>query len=267
MWMHLLSAWYSGYRSRSFQALFIISLLSMGGTILAATFSGRQPSTVAMDVGLSSMRFVSVLMTLFWCQELIGKEIERKTVFFALTYPIGRSAYIIGRYLGILLLTLVATMLLGVMLLITIKLATPQGYQQSTPIDLTQLPLVLAFNFLDLAVVAAFSTLIASISTTPMLPLAMGAAFSIAARSLGPTIEFLRRKGDMAADIAPIFDPILSATLWIMPDLSRMDIRVAALYSQNLDSLSMLLSAAMCFAYIIIMMALATWQFNRREFI
>ena len=57
----------------------------MGGAYLAAEFSGRQPGTVALDVGLSAIRIIGLLLVLFWCQEMVGKEIERRTVFFART--------------------------------------------------------------------------------------------------------------------------------------------------------------------------------------
>jgi hypothetical protein len=50
----------------------------MGVAYLSASFSPRQPQTVALDVGLSGLRFSLVLFALFWVQELVGREIESR---------------------------------------------------------------------------------------------------------------------------------------------------------------------------------------------
>ena len=64
-------------------------------------------------MGLSGIR-ISMTFSLIWVQELVGREIERRTVFLVLAYPMPRAAYILGRYLGILLLAAAAILLLGV---------------------------------------------------------------------------------------------------------------------------------------------------------
>ena len=94
------SAVLSGLRSHSFQLLVVLSLLIIGVAWLAANFSARHPATLALDVGISGMRAILVFMSLFWVQELIGRDIERKTVMFALSYPVPRSHYLLGRFCG-----------------------------------------------------------------------------------------------------------------------------------------------------------------------
>ena len=55
-------------------AILVLGVLLVGVAFLSASFSPRQPKTVALDVGLSGMRFSLVLFALFWVQELIGRE-------------------------------------------------------------------------------------------------------------------------------------------------------------------------------------------------
>jgi Flp pilus assembly protein protease CpaA len=74
----LLSAWRAGLRSRSIQGVLVLGILLMGVAYLSASFSPRQPQTVALDVGLSGLRFSLVLFALFWIQELVGREIESR---------------------------------------------------------------------------------------------------------------------------------------------------------------------------------------------
>ena len=267
MWQHAIVAWRSGLRSRSFQALFILGAVVLGGAYLASQFSGRQPATVALDVGISGVRFVALLMVVFWCQELVAREVERRTVFLALAYPVPRAYYIVGRYLGIVSLAALAIFLLGLMLTGSAYLAGRE-YIQASPIDLGWgLWLTLLFILIDIAVVGAVTMLIATLSSTPLLPLALGAAFAVAARSLGTTIAYLRDKDSGASEWSATLGPVVDCLHWLVPDLGRLDIRAMALYSQAPALEELVWPAGTCLAYIFVALTLAVLVFRRRQFI
>ena len=267
MWQHAIVAWRSGLRSRSFQALFILGVLVLGGAYLASLFSGRQPATVALDVGISGVRFVAVLMVVFWCQELVAREVERRTVFLALAYPVPRAYYLVGRYLGVVSLAALAVFLLGLMLTGSAYLAGRE-YLQASPIDLGWgLWLTLLFILIDVAVVGAVTMLIAALSSTPLLPLAIGAGFAVAARSLGTTIAYLKDKDSGATEWSATLGPVVDVLHWLIPDLGRLDIRAVTLYSQVPTLQALVWPAGMCLAYIVVTLALAVLVFRRRQFI
>lgn len=261
----LLSAWRAGLRSRSIQAVLVLGVLLVGVAFLSGMFSPRQPKTVALDVGLSGIRFSLVLFALFWVQELIGQEIQRRTVLFSLTYPVARGHYIAGRYLGVLGLLAIAAILLG-MLLWVVVLNTGGNYEQGfavapgLPYWLTVLGL-----WADAAVVAAFATWIASLSTVNVLPLALGLAFAVAGKSLGAVVEYLMTGADNDASIMQLA-PIVDAIQWFLPDLSRLDWRAWPMYGMPPDAAAMTGSGLMAASYSALMLALAIWAFSRREF-
>ena len=266
MFQFVVSAWRSGFRGKSFHAIFVFGLLLVGVAYLTGHFSPRQPQTVALDVGLSGLRFSLVLLSLFWVQELVGREIDRRTVIFALTYPVPRSHYVIGRYLGILALSLVATIIFGLALWLAVILAGG-GYEQQFSVMLG-LPYwtTIAGLWLEVAVVTAFALWIASLSTVAVLPLALGAAFAIGANSLGTVRDYLSHGAD--GDIAMVerFDPITYGIQWLMPDLSRLDWRLWPMYSMPPRADEVLWAVAMALGYIALMIGLAATAFSRREF-
>ncbi len=262
---HLIVAWRSGLRSRSFHALFVLGLLAMGASYLAAQFSGRQPATVAVDIGISGVRLIILLMTVFWCQELVAREVERRTVFLALAYPVPRSHYLLGRYFGVLALAAAAVIVLGLLLSLTTYFAT-HIYRQASPISFAGLWLTLFYVWLDAAVVAAFTVLITTVSTTPLLPLALGFAFALAARSLGPALAYLRDKDGGDAELSSSLGPVVENFRWLLPDLSRLDIRDVALYGKMLSGEALMLSVGMCLTYIVLLMLLSVWLFRKRQF-
>lgn len=261
----LLSAWRAGLRSRSIQAVLVLAVLLVGVAYLSASFSPRQPRTVALDVGLSGIRFTLVLFALFWVQELVGHEIQRRTVLFALTYPVPRGHYILGRYFGMLGLLALAAVLFGLLMWLVV-LNSGGGYEQGFgvapggPYWLTVLGL-----WLDAAVVMAFALWIATMSTVPMLPLALGLAFASGGKSLGAVVDYLAKGADGDPQLLRLA-PVVNAIQWVLPDLSRLDWRAWPMYGLAPDGGAMVGGVILAFSYASVMVGLAILTFNRREF-
>lgn len=261
------SAVLSGLRSHSFQLLVVLSLLIIGVAWLAANFSARHPATLALDVGISGMRAILVFMSLFWVQELIGRDIERKTVMFALSYPVPRSHYLLGRFFGIAFLSAGAVLIMGALLWLTVYF-NPLEYKQLTPVD-TGIAYwaTCAYLYLAIMVVVAFAVLVATLSTTPMLPLMLGLGFAVVASSIGVSLDFLLYS-DLAEERHRTYlGGMLELASYAIPDLSRLDIRDWTLYGVIPDAKQLLLPVLMAFAYIAAMLGLAINRFQAREFI
>lgn len=255
-----------GFRSRSFHGVLVLGVAMVIVAFLAASFSPRHPQTVALDVGLSGLRFALVLMGLFWVQDFVSKEVERKTVLYALSYPVARSRYLFGRLLGILILLGLATLMLAFLLLLAV-LNAGGGYEQAYPVNLG-LPYWLAVGgvLLGVWVVTAFAFMLASLSTVSFLPLAVGAAFAIAAQSLGAVSQYLASGADGQEELVARYGPILAVVRWVLPDLSRIDWRDWPMYGVQPPLGEMGFAAIACLAYAIAMYLLAALAFSRRDF-
>lgn len=267
MWQFFLSAWRSGFRSKGVQAIVVIGAMLVCAAYLAGMFSPRQPRTVALDVGFSGLRFSLVLLAVYWVQELVGREIERRTVVFALTYPVSRSAYILGRFSGIVGLLCLAALLLALLLWLAVLLSGA-GYEQQFAVSLGWPYWLSMIGFLlDAIVVAAFTLAIASISTVPLLPVALGIAFAIAGKSLGPVMDYLAKGADGDKDLSSRYGPVVELIGSVLPDLSRLDWRAAAMYGVDLPLAPMLAAVVMAVIYAAIMVMAAALSFERREFL
>ena len=266
MWQFVLSSWRSGFRGKTFLGVFILGVALVGVAFLSASFSPRQPRTVALDVGLSGLRFSLVLFAIVLVQELVGREIDRRSVVLTLSYPVPRSAYLIGRYLGVLGLVAVAAIILGLLLWIAVLLAGLH-YEQQFRVELGW-PYWFAIIgiWLDVAVVTAFSFWIASLSTVAVLPFALGAIFAIAGKALGPVADYLAKGAGSQDELVTTYGPVLDAIRWLLPDLSRLDWRVWSMYGISPDAPTIGLSAIMALAYIGAMIGLSIHFFGKREF-
>lgn len=256
----------SGLRGRSFQAVLILGFLLVGIAYLSSSFSPRHPGTVALDIGLSGMRITLVLLSLFWIQELLAKEVERKTILHSLAYPARRGVFVIGRYLAVLALVFVAALALGLSLLGAVAVAS-EGFSQ-------EFPVLLGFPFwaavagimLDVAVVAAVGTALATVSTVSVLPLVIGLAFAIGAKALGATLDYIAQGADGDTRIVSVFGPAIGIVRWIVPDLSRLDWRNWPMYGLAPGAAEIGWAALAAVAYIAILLTVGIFSFSRREF-
>lgn len=261
-----IASWRSGLRSRGALAIFVFGLLFVGVALLSASFSPRQPQTVALDVGFSGIRFSLVFFGLFWVQELIGREIQQKSVLYSLAYPVSRMTYLLGRFAGIVALLAAATLMLGIMLRLAVGIAGGE-YVQSFPVALGGPYWLTLFGlWIDAVVVASFAMLIATLSTVNLLPLALGVAFAIAGKGLGVVIDYLKRGADGDTALLDAYLPIIDRIQWVLPDLSRLDWRIWPLYGHPVGTDAIAWSVVMAAGYLIVTWALASVSFGRREF-
>lgn len=256
----------SGLRGRSFQAVFLLGLFLIFVAYLSGGFSPRQPRTVALDIGLSGMRLTLILLNLFWVQELIAQEIERKSVLFSLTYPVRREAYLFGRYLAVLGMSLLATVVLGLCLVVAVNLAGSHYLQEYLVSLGWPFLATLAGLWIDVSVVTSFALWIATVSTVPILSVALGLAFALAGKALGATIAYLAGGADGDVQLMAHFGPLIDGVRWVLPDLSRLDWRDWPLYGVAPAPAAIGGGLLMAASYALVMLLLGAQAFRRREF-
>lgn len=89
-------------------------------TLVLAELSLDQRERVVTDVGLASISLFSVIVSVFLGSSLLYKEIERKTLYVILPKPIRRWQFLVGKYFGIVLTSLVFVCVMGsIQLLVT----------------------------------------------------------------------------------------------------------------------------------------------------
>lgn len=255
----------AGLRGRAVRAILVVACLLVAIAYLASSFSPRQPQTVALDVGLSGLRFSLVLFALFWVEQLIGKEVGSKGILLTLAYPLPRAHYLLSRYFGVISLMGLAAILTGLLLWIVVFLSGA-AYDQTFRLAIGQAYWLSVFGlWCDAIVVAAFAVLLASISTVPMFPMALGLAFAIAAKSIGAVLDYFARGADGDTELLAMA-PTLNFIQWFLPDLSRLDWRNGPMYGAMPSGTVMTEALLMGFGYVLIVLALAVYMFDRREF-
>lgn len=234
--------------------------------MLASQFSGRQPATVALDVGLSVMRLLLPMVLVLMIQELLSREFDRRYFLNSLTYPRPRHHLLLGRFLAVAVLTLGLLMAMALLLALLVELVS-QGYVQGTPVAMGRHYLIsIVFVGVDLLLLTALACLLAVVASTPSFVLVGTFGFMLAARSFAAIVELLGRNASVVGD-AESYRAGVGLLGYLLPDLGALDVRMIALYGSMkflpADWFWLLLSSL---AYLVALLALAVWALQRKRF-
>ena len=266
LWQHALISCRLSYRSAALRGLLAFGALLMLCGYLAGSFSLRQPAVVSLDVGLTGIRGLGVLLVLFWMQETFAKEIDKKTIMLSFSYPLPRSTYVVGRFLGIVVLVAIAVLVWGGALFI-VGYFSSWGYELGTrPVWGWAYGLVLLGIILDLVCIASFFLFTTSVSETSMLPFLVSAGFALAARSVGPVMGYLILSHDADPRLQAHILPVFEWCKWLLPDLSMLDWRDIVLYGRWPGMRQMLLGVSGGVGYTSVMLGAAVISYSKREF-
>lgn len=263
---HFLLALRLALKAKFIWMAFGILLVVALATLLSAYFGGRQPVTVALDVSFSTARLLVPLLIVLLVQDLFSREFDKRYYLNSLTYPRGRSSFLLARFFALLALLLVLLLTFGLLQISLVQLISGI-YPQSTQVAMGQpLLIVMAFLFLDLLVLAALAIFLAVVASTPSFVLIGTFGFMLVARSYGAIVEMLSRDFGLVGSVESYRSGI-GLLGYLLPDLGALDMRMLALYGKpeflSADWPWLVLSG---FGYAVALLALAVWALQRKRF-
>lgn len=119
----ILNTFIESLRDKILLVLLIVGFILMASSKFIKPLALGEEAKIIKDLSLSSINFISVLIAILIGGRLIYKEIEKRTIYLVLSRPIKRWEFILGKYLGqMLMLFLVVgilTIAFGIVLLLT----------------------------------------------------------------------------------------------------------------------------------------------------
>ena len=233
--------------------LIAANLMSLVLGSMAATDSAR----VTRDVGLAGISLFGSLTAIFLGVFLLYGEVSRRTIHSIVTKPIERWEFVIGKYLGMVLVLSVLVVAFSIAMFGTLGI---QGVSITSAIFKA---MVLAW--FEVLVVAAIAIFFSSFST-PFLSGIFALALWVIGR-VTPDIEAAVKNG------SPVIRAVTNVTLYIVPDLHlfavsgrEIDGAYATVHADFVSWGYVGLSALHGLGWIAGLIALAAVLFSRRDF-
>lgn len=236
-------------RQRLFIGVVFFALLLMLTALVIKDISVHQDKKIIADIGLAAIDFFGTIISIFIGADLIGRDVERRTLHLLLVKPLGRNEFIIGRFLGLSLTILTSVVLMSVGL--ALALWTVQG----------------AFSW---SLLGAVYALLLQICLTGAVAVFFSTTSSRVLAILGATaLAVLGRMTDVLKNASLVvegFPDWLGKGLYLLlPNLLNFDLKNRAIYGDLLAPPLLLGLTAYAAAYITAALALGALAFRRRD--
>jgi len=235
----------------------LVLVLGMFGVALVAASQILSPLAlgegrkVVTDFGLAGSSFLATLLAVVLGSTLLHKELERRTLDAILAKPIRRSAFLLGKFLG--LWGTAAALLAGMTAMVLLLLA---AVYRDTPWLLLG---SLALTVVELGVITAIVVFFSAF-TTP----ALTAFFTAASIVAGHFAEDLLYFGSQGAPQAVA--RLTEAVYWLLPHLSLFNARGQVVHGLPVEPERLAFAAAYGLLYMLALLVTAGAVFERREF-
>ncbi|MBN1141267.1 MAG: ABC transporter permease subunit [Deltaproteobacteria bacterium] len=265
VWALSVITYKEGIRNRSLFGILAFALFVLGLNISVAGFFMREVGKVTVDMNLSALTFSGLLLVFFVALHLMAKDIDKKTIQLVFSKPLSRGEYILGKYLGILFFVVVSLLALAVFSIATVSLVRglyPNYFAGfSWPIFFT----AGCFVLVQLAVLCAILILFSTVTTSSFASL----IFTVCVYLVGVTIEdvlFYIQSGFRTEAISPVVQEVVKVVSYILPNFSMWDFKLEAAHGLAIGAERIGLGLGYAAVYIVVLLALATLFFQRREF-
>jgi len=190
--------------------VFGILMILISRAIGWVSFGGE--NKIMTDVGLGAIWMFSGMVSIFIGTGLIYKEVDKRTIYTTLAKPAERWQFLAGKYLGLVLTTLVSLVLLSALFLAYLWLC-------GAPVT-AALGQALFLNFVEMMVVTAVAILFGSASS----PI-MSAIFTTLVFFAGQLTKWVVDLGFIYQQTHPWLDKLLHLIYLFLPNLHNFNIR------------------------------------------
>lgn len=237
-------------RDKVLYVLLFFAAVTILGSKALGWISIGQDIKIVKDIALSATSIFGILIAIFVGTSLIYKEIDKRTLYTILSQPMHRYEFIVGKYLGLVAL-------LGVVTLIMATVSTAYILLLGGTLHVT-FYLAILLIYWKLLLITAFAVLMSAM-TSPIL----GAIIVFSVAVFGHATEVFR-------DLPPQFDgtaaeAILEAAYYIIPNLSNFDIAREAANGISVNGAYVVWVLTYGSMYTVMLLILAALAFEEKD--
>jgi ABC-type transport system involved in multi-copper enzyme maturation permease subunit len=259
MWALALNTFREAARSRILAAIIVVVVAVNLGSVGCGALSILEKDRVARDFSLAGISLVGSIAAIVIGVLLLYTEVQRRTIHSIVTKPIDRWEFVLGKYLGmVLILTLVVVLFALAM--------TGQLAAQHVGLT-TALVKAMVLAWMEVLVVAAIALFFSSFST-PFLAGVYAFNLFLLGR-LAPDIEHAAETAD-----SPLIRTVARGALEIIPDLHlfsvsgrTLDGHAVSIHGDFVTWTYVATSAAQGLCWIAGLLVFAALIFRRRDFV
>lgn len=252
-----------GVRNKAAYGITLMAGLMMICTVLFSSMIMQDVGKVATDLALSTATFAALLVVLFVGISILARDMERKTVYLALSRAVPRSRYIVARFLGM-------GLLLGMImaLLLCASLATILMVRQMYPdyfgmVSLQLVAVAHLFIYLQMLLLTSLSMLYSMVASSSFVTFLLTTVTWL----IGSSTQEVKRLIESGEDlkIAPVTKMVVKAAYYLFPNLALFDLKPNAAHGIAVDLSHLGFVVLYGAGYAVAVLSLTVIVFRRKE--
>jgi ABC-type transport system involved in multi-copper enzyme maturation permease subunit len=248
-------------RRRVVQAVVVLVLLILLSMTVFSYLNPREQARMIISGGLSAITVFGILLAIFVAAFLIPQELETRTVYAVLSKPVRRFEFVLGKYLGALIILAaimtIMTVVLVAVLLVMDHFVPDLTYSTFEP-NLANVVFAAVMSYFAVAVLSAYIVLISTVSSTAMTVIASFIIWAIG--SLQSQIH------DLAAGAETVSTKWFFTIFYcLVPPLENFDFRHEVSNFMQVSYKAGIDAAGVGILYIIVVLLVASVFFNDRQ--
>jgi ABC-type transport system involved in multi-copper enzyme maturation permease subunit len=247
-------------RRRVVQAVIVLVVVILFSMTFFTYLSPQEQARMLISGGLAAITVFGILLAIFVAAFMIPHEVETRTIYAILSKPVRRFEFVLGKYLGALIvlgvITAIMTAVLVVVLVVQDRLVPDSGESVFNP-NLGPVIFAAVMSYCAVAVLTALIILISTVSSTTMTVIS---AFIIwAVGSLQSTFSDLAQHAEGAAKT------LLLIVYHAVPKLENFDFQREAANFMPISLVSGWNAVLHGIGYTAVVLLLASIFFNDRQ--
>jgi len=252
-----------GIRSRVVYGITLLAGLMMAFTVLLSAMIMRDVGKVATDFALTTATFAALLVVLFVGITILARDLERRTIYLALSRAVPRSRYLIARFLGLgLLLTLIVALLLLASLatLLLVKQIYPTYFGT---VSLGLVAVAHLFILVQMLLITALSILFSLVTSSAFITFLLTAITWL----IGSSTQEVKRLVESSdpSQVAPVTKALVELAYYLFPNLALFDLKAVAAHGLTVDLPHLGLALVYGLGYAVAVLSLSVMLFKRKE--
>ena len=254
-----------GLRDRALHGILFIALLSCVLYLTIIPMFAFETGKVIIDIGFASLTLAGLAIVLFLGISLLTADIHRRTVCMILCRPISRVHYIIGKFLGLSMIIFIALSITSCLGIVSAWLGTIFISEMESPRNFSFAIMFLAilFNYLSLLIILAISFFFVVVTTNAYLSMLLTFCTYIIGSSLETIIKILTL-GDFVK-VGDFYLYSMKIISFIFPNMKALNLKTTLSYGLPLSQSYLFYSFLYGLFYILIVLTITIFIFNRQE--
>jgi Cu-processing system permease protein len=249
------------FRDRTFYGIALVALLFVSIPLIAS-FSMRQVQELSVNLSLSLISFILLMLAFFLGGVSLWKDIDRRHIYTVLGLPLSRSSYLLGKFCGVALFMLLVAGFLGLVATVAVALSVG-GVPPLRPLDWSVFTLAVGFDLLKYLLLVAIAFLLSTASTSFFLPIFGTISIFLVGSSSQEAYDFIQTEA--GSQLPWLVKQAAVGLYYLLPNFAAFDLKLNAVYGVAIDGAGLALTLLYFLVYSALVLAAATFVFDRRE--